>query len=160
MMLSKVDDSPLLKTRTPERNATPSTIARPLITSRTLRAKRLRSVSLSTAYPSGLGRTGRGEVLQAGHVLEDLLALRVLDLVDHESVGQEDDAVAVRRRDRVMGDHHHRLAEVVHAAPQEREHLGARRAVEVAGGLVREDDRRLARQGACARHALLLPAGQ
>src|SRR6478735_10960392 len=97
MMLSNVDDRPLLKTRTPDRNATPSTMARPLITSRTLRASRLRRVSLSTSRLSGLGPASGGQVLQPGHVLEDLLALRVPDLVDHQAVGEEHDAVAVRR---------------------------------------------------------------
>src|SRR4051794_9739686 len=125
MMLSNVDDRPLLKTRTPDRKATPSTIARPLITSRTLRANRLRRVSLSTSYPSGLSAASRRKILQAGHVLEDLVALRVPDLVDHRAVGEEDHPVAVGRGDRVVGDHHDRLAELVDAASQEREHLGS-----------------------------------
>src|SRR4051794_23893530 len=97
MMASNVDDRPLLKTRTPDRNATPSTMARPLITSRTLRASRLRRVSLSTSRSSGLGGAGGGQVLQARHVLQDLLAPRVPDLVDHEAVREEHDTVAVRR---------------------------------------------------------------
>ena len=159
-MLSKVDDRPLLKTRTPDRNATPSTIARPLITSRTLRASRLRRVSLSTSVPQAC--VVRAAARSCRRVMCSRICSRcgALDLVDHQAVGEEDHAVAVRRGDRVVGDHHDRLAEVVHAAPQERQHLGARRAVQVAGGLVREDDRGLAGQCPGTGHALLLPAGQ
>src|SRR4051812_5929810 len=139
MMLSKVWLSPWLKISTPARNATPSTMASALITSRSLRAARLRRVSRSIGPAPSVREVHRGG-LQCGQVLQHLLAVGTGQLVDHAAVGEEDDAVAVRRRHRVMGHHHDRLAELVDAAAQERQHLSGRRAVEVAGRLVREDD--------------------
>jgi hypothetical protein len=59
-----------------------------------------------------------------------------------------------------MGDHHDGLAELVDRAAQEAEQLGAGAGVEVAGGLVGEDDRRPAGKGAGGGEELLLPAGQ
>ena len=76
------------------------------------------------------------------------------------TVGEEDDAVRVARGDRVVGDHHDRLAELAHGVTHEREDLGAGRAVEVAGRLVGEDDLRAARQRAGDGDALLLAARQ
>ena len=72
------------------------------------------------------------------------------------AVGEEHRTVGVRRGDRVVRDHHDRLTELTHGLTHEGEDLGARAGVEVAGGLVGEDDVRLARE--CARHgdALLL----
>ena len=84
----------------------------------------------------------------------------VAQLVDDAAVGEEDGAVRVARRVRVVGHHHHRLVELVDAATQEGEDLGGRRRVEVAGGLVAEDDVRPVHQRPRAGHALLLPAGQ
>ncbi len=52
MMPSKVLPRPLLKTMTPVRKPMPSTIASVLITSRTLRASRVRSVRRNIAQPS------------------------------------------------------------------------------------------------------------
>src|SRR5918995_1636938 len=158
MMPSKVVDSPLLKTSTPERKATPSTIDRPLMTSRSLRASRLRRVSRNIS--GGLCGDGRREGLERRHVLEDLLTVGLVDLVDDLAVGEEDHPVAVRRGYGVVGNHHHGLPELVHAAPQERQHLSTGGAVEIAGGLVREDDRRLAGERPRAGNALLLAAGQ
>ena len=59
-----------------------------------------------------------------------------------------------------MGDHDDRLAELAHGAAHEVEDLGPGAAVEVAGGLVGEDDRRLAGQGAGDGDALLLAAAE
>ena len=57
MMLSKVEPSPVLNVSTPVRKPMPSTIASVLMSSRTLRANRLRSVSRSTGQPtSGVSR--------------------------------------------------------------------------------------------------------
>ena len=50
--------------------------------------------------------------------------------------------VGVGGGDRVVGDHHDGLAQLVDGAAQEAEDLGAGAGVEVAGGLVGEDDRR------------------
>ena len=59
-----------------------------------------------------------------------------------------------------MGDHHDRLAELVDGAPHERQDLAAGRAVEVAGRLVGEDDRRSAGERAGDGDALLLATRQ
>ena len=63
-------------------------------------------------------------------------------------------------RDRVVGHHHDGLPELVDGAAQQREHLGAGAGVEVAGGLVGEDDRRPAGQRPGHRDPLLLTAGE
>ena len=62
------------------------------------------------------------------------------ELVDDLAVGEEHRTVGVRRGHRVVGDHHDRLAELAHGLTHEVEDLGARAGVEVAGGLVGEDD--------------------
>ena len=69
-------------------------------------------------------------------------------------------AVGVGRRGRVVRDHHDRLAELVDGASHERQELAAGRAVEVAGRLVGEDDRRPAGERAGDGDALLLTARQ
>ena len=56
-----------------------------------------------------------------------------------------------------MGDHHDGLAEVVDRLAHEREDLGTGAGVEVAGGLVGEDDLGPAEQRAADRDPLLLP---
>ena len=76
------------------------------------------------------------------------------------AVDQEDHAVGVRRRDRVVGDHHDGLAEVVDAVAQQGEHLAGGAGVERAGRLVGEDDGRVGDQRAGDRDPLLLAAGQ
>ena len=60
----------------------------------------------------------------------------------------------------VVGDHHDGLAQLAHAHPQERQHLGAGAGVQVAGRLVGEDHLRPAHQRPRAGHALLLAAGE
>jgi hypothetical protein len=59
-----------------------------------------------------------------------------------------------------VGDHDHRLPELIDGLAQQVEHVGARPRVEVPGGLVGEDDRRLGDQGAGNRDPLLLTAGE
>src|SRR3954451_5655108 len=81
------------KTREPTTKATPSAIANVLISRRTLRASRL----FQTARSTSVRRLG------GGHPRHDLLALRVAQLVDDPAVREEDHAVGVRRRDRVVG---------------------------------------------------------
>ena len=120
--------------RMPVTNATPSTIANVLSSSRTRRASRLlREARIMVVRPV----RDRG---QPGHGVEHLLAGGVAQLVDDPAVGEEQHPVGVRRRDRVVGDHHDRLPVLVDGAAEQLEHLGARRGVEVAGGLVGEDD--------------------
>ena len=87
-------------------------------------------------------------------------AVGSMQLVDDVAVGEEDDAVGVARRDRVVGDHHDGLAELAHGLAHEGEDLGAGAAVEVAGGLVGEDDLGPAGEGPGHGHALLLAAGE
>jgi hypothetical protein len=105
-------------------------------------------------------RWGSWSELEALHPIEDRRGGRREDLIDDASVDEEEHPVGVRRRDRVVGDHHDALPEVVDGVPQERQDLHAGSGVEVAGGLVGEADRRSAHQGAGAAHPLLLPAGE
>ena len=105
--------------RIPVTNATPSTIAKVLSSSRTRRASRL----LREA------RIMRSDVVMAASRaigVEDLLAGGAAQLVDDAAVGEEEHPVGPRRGDRVVGDHHDGLAVVVDAAAQQLEHLGAR----------------------------------
>ena len=64
------------------------------------------------------------------------------------------------RSARVVGDHHDGLTKLVDGVAHELEHLGARPRVEVAGGLVGEDDRGVGDQGAGDGDALLLTSGE
>jgi hypothetical protein len=57
-------------------------------------------------------------------------------------------------------DHHDGLAQLAVQLVQQVQHLFAGGAVEVAGGLVGDDQRRVGHQGAGDGHALLLAAGQ
>ena len=87
-------------------------------------------------------------------------AVGSLDLVDDAAVGQEDDPVGVAGRARVVGHHDDGLAQLPDRPAHEVEDLGPGAAVEVAGGLVGEDDLRPPGQGPGHRHPLLLAAGQ
>src|SRR3954447_18944839 len=138
------------KTREPTTKATPSAIAKVLISRRTLRASRL----FHTARSTSDRRFG------GSHPGDDLLALRIVQLVDDATVGEEDDAVGVGRRRGVVGHHHHGLGVLVHAPPQQLEDLGARPAVEVPGRLVGEHDLRPPHQRPGHGDPLLLSAGQ
>src|SRR5688572_22917429 len=151
-MFSKVALRPVLKVLTPARKPMPSTMATVLISRRTLRASRLRQVRRSTSAR----RLHHRGVLQAGHLGEDLVAVGVAHLVNDHAVREKEHAVGVRRRDRVVAHHHDGLTELVDTAPQEGEDLRAAGRVEVAGGLVGEDDLRTAHERAGTRDALLL----
>ena len=98
--------------------------------------------------------------VEALQEVEDALRGRRDHVADDLAVGEEDHAVGVRRRHRVVGDHDDRLAHVVDGAAQERQHLRAGARVEVAGGLVGEDDLGPGHQGAGDGDPLLLAAGQ
>jgi hypothetical protein len=80
--------------------------------------------------------------------------------VDQLAVADEHHAVGDRGRQRVVGDHQRRLAELVDHRPQELEDLSARARVEVAGRLVGEHDRGPRHERARHRHPLLLAAGE
>src|SRR5579871_2354853 len=137
-----------VSTNVPATKATPSTMAMAVRARRTLWAARLRSVARSTSVPHAL------------HVVDDPLRRRLRHLVDDAPVGEEHDAVRVRRGHRVVGHHDDGLAPRAHRRAQELEHLVARARVEVAGRLVGKDDRRPRGQGAAHRDALLLAARQ
>ena len=144
------------KIRVPTTNATPSTIANVLISSRTLRASRL----LRAARITGRCRARSASSVIRAMISSTPLAVGLAQLVDDPAVGEEDDPVGVGRGDRVVGDHHDGLAVGVDGVAEQLQHLGARPGVEVAGGLVGEDDARAAHQRPGDRHALLLAAGE
>ena len=79
------------------------------------------------------------------------------DVVDDAPVGKEQRPVGIRGRDGVVGDHDDGLAELVDRPAQEAEHLGGTHGVQIAGGLVGEDDLGSAHEGARTGDALLLP---
>ena len=87
-------------------------------------------------------------------------AVGLVHAVDDLAVGEEQHLIGVARGDRVVGHHHDGLTEPRHRVAEEREDLRAGPAVEVAGGLVAEDDLRLAGEGPGHRHPLLLAARQ
>src|SRR5271154_3145916 len=116
-----------VRTKVPEMNVTPSTMAMPVSTSRSLCARRPLMVTFHMSAPQLL------------HVLEHRVGRGGGELSDDVAVGQEDDAIRVGGPARVMGDHDDRLVELRDRAAQEREHLRGRVRVQVARGLVGED---------------------
>ena len=91
--------------------------------------------------------------------LEGGLALRRRVRLD-DTVAQGDDPIGERRRLRVVRHHHERLVPLLDEAPQEIEHRPSGLRVEVAGGLVGEDEERIGHERARDRDALHLPAGE
>ena len=75
-------------------------------------------------------------------------------------VADDVDAVGIGRRLRIVGHEDDRLAAPDARAPQRVEDLGAGRVVEVAGRLVREQERRSGDEGAGDGHSLLLAGRQ
>src|SRR5574338_780671 len=75
----------------------------------------------------------------------------------HPSVTQGDDPLGARRDVRLVRHHDHRLSLGMQLA-EDRHDLGARGAVEVAGGLVRQQDAGPVHQRPGDGHALALPA--
>ena len=148
-----------MKIRVPTTNATPSTIANVLMMSRTLRPSSdfQAACSISRWWSARGPRRGARRGL---HLLENAFAVGLAHLAHDPAVAEEHDPVGVRGRDRVVGDHHDRLPELVDGAAEQPEHLGAGLRVEVAGRLVGEHDRRPAGEGPGDRDALLLAAGE
>src|SRR5215467_702030 len=98
--------------------------------------------------------------VEGGHPVQDGLRGRLVEAPGDPPVGEEDHLVGVAGGRGVVGDHDDGLAELAHAAAEQVQHLRTGPGIEVAGGLVGEDDLRAA--GQCPRDgdALLLPAGQ
>src|ERR1700684_2668106 len=117
-----------VSTNVPEMNVTPSTMASAVSPSRSLWASRPLIVTFHMS------------VSQRPHTLQDGVGGRLLKLAHHWPVGQEDHPVRVRGPARVVRHHDDRLAELGHRLPQEREQVGGGVRIEVAGGLVGEDE--------------------
>ena len=145
-MPSKLLPSVSVRTKLPLIIATPSTIANAVSIARSLRpSSPLRATPIIDAVTSWSASRISCEVGRA-------------EVLDDQAVGEEEDAVGDRCRVRVVGDHHGRLAVARDGLAQEREDLGARAGVEVAGRLVGEHHRRLRDERPGDRDALLLPA--
>jgi hypothetical protein len=63
------------------------------------------------------------------------------------------------RRIGIVGNHHDRLPQILIELPQHRQHVVRTFRIEIAGGLVGEDDFRFVDDGARDGYALLLAAG-
>src|SRR5690606_11299073 len=105
-------------------------------------------------------RASRANTSGAQEAVDVRPRLRAGGLSRDPPVAQEHDPVSRLGRDGVVGHHHHRPAVPVHAVAQQRQHLGAGPAVEVARRLVGEHHGRVVDQGARQRHALPLAAGE
>ena len=79
------------------------------------------------------------------------------DLVANATVANDEDAIGVRGRSGVVRDEDDGLAQPIGGVPEQVEDLGSGRVVQVAGGLIRQEDRRLRRERARQRDALLPP---
>ena len=98
--------------------------------------------------------------VKGSHPIQHGLRRRPRQLSSDPPVGEEDDPVGVAGRCRVVGDHDDGLAELPHRPAQEAQHLGAGPRVQVAGGLVGEDDLGPAGQRPGDGDPLLLAARQ
>jgi hypothetical protein len=104
------------------------------------------------------GEREHGSVPQVREPLGDSVGVGGFQLAGQPAVGQEHDTIGVGRGDRVVGDHHHRLAGIVHDLAQQREDLAPGAGVQRARRLVGEHDLGPADERAGDRHALLLAA--
>ena len=139
-----------VKTRVPAIRLTPRSTANTVLSILRLRATSSLSVSANIVQPP---------IVRIW--FEDGVGGRVVDVGDDPTVGEEHRPVGIGRGDRVVGDHHDRLAELADGDPHERQHLAAAVRVEVAGRLVGEDDLRArADERTSDGDALLLTAGQ
>src|SRR6266700_2724245 len=137
-----------VSTYVPEMNVTPRTIASAVSTSRSLCASSPLMVTLRTSASQG------------AHALKHRVGGGLVEFAHDGTVRQEDDPVRVGGAARIVGDHHDRLSDVAHRLLQEGQQARGGVGVQVAGGLVGEDDVRPGDQGARARHPLLLAARQ
>src|SRR3954447_12683340 len=109
--LSNVFPMVSVSTRLPAMKATPSSTARLVVSTRSLRARSPAMVvfSIGALLP---------ELLQA---VEHPLGRRVRHLVDDPAVVEEHDAAGVGGRHRIVGDHDDRLAQLLDGAAHERQ---------------------------------------
>src|ERR1700761_8812599 len=137
-MLVKIEsNAPVMEsvsTYVPATRATPRTIASAVRVARSRRDANPLSATRNTS-----GRSARsGERL---HGVDDLGLAGAAHLADDPPVGEEQDPVGDRGGAGIVRDHHDRLADRVDRVAQEREDLVAGGGVQVAGGLVGEQDR-------------------
>ena len=130
-MLVKARSMVSVRMRLPAIMATPSTMARAVSAARVRRS--------GEALEGDPGHRVTSDSASSTSAAVDGPCVRTM-----RAVGEEHDAVGDRRRRGVVGDHHRRLAVVVHRAAEQLEHLGAGAGVEVAGGLVGEHHGRAA----------------
>src|SRR5438309_7252 len=115
----------------PDRKATPMKTARNVPSSRRLRAQTSSRLILTITVSS---------VAQRLDAVEHGRGRRAFHGIDEPPVGEEQHGVGVTGSRRVVGHHDDRLAQVVDRLAHEGEELGPGPRVEVAGGLVGEDD--------------------
>src|SRR5450631_2215630 len=96
-----------VRTRVPEMNVTPSTMASPVSARRNLWASRPLMVTFHMS------------AAQLLHSLQHRVGRRRHQLVHHLAVGEEDHPVGERRPPGVMGDHDDGLVELGHRATKE-----------------------------------------
>src|SRR5690606_35584428 len=94
----------------------------------------------------------------AGEGGGDGLGGGVVELAGGPAVRQQEDVVGTGGGPRIVGDHDDGLAVVVDRGPQQSQHLATAGGVEVAGGLVRDDDVRVRDERAGDGDTLLLAA--
>src|SRR6516165_3546683 len=131
----------------------------PRATASAVMASRARWLRRLANMARNMSVTPQGRV-EGGHPVQHRLRGRPVKPAGDPPVGEEDDPVGVAGGHRVVGDHDDRLAELAHAAAEQVQDLRTGPGVEVAGGLVGEDDLRPAGQGPRDGDPLLLPAGQ
>src|SRR4029077_3374768 len=134
-------------------NDTPRITAMVVSASRSLCDSRLRRL-----MPNMRQRRIRGSVTEMAHDVEHAIRRRSVHLADDATIGEEHNAIRVRRGERIVGHHDDRLPQLRDGVPEKVEEIGARTRVEVARRLVGEDDLRLACECARCSDALLLPA--
>src|SRR4051794_880480 len=137
-----------VSTKVPATNATPSAMDSDVSRSRSL-----------CAVSPRIATRNIGSAPQVLHVVENAGGGRVVHLVDHAAVGEEQDVVGVRRSDRVVRAHHDGLAELTRGPLQEAQQLGRGVRVESTGRLVGKDDVGLAGERSGGRDPLLLATG-
>src|SRR5579859_2428118 len=137
-----------VRTYVPEMNVTPRTIASAVSTSRSLCASSPLRVTLRTSAS------------QRAHALKHRVGGGLVEFPHDGAVRKEDDPVRVGGAARIVGDHHDRLADFPHRLLQECQQARGGVGVQVARGLVSEDDVRPGDQGPRTGHPLLLAARQ